>query len=448
MKNFFKKLFCSDSMSKHFSETVQRVGKNNAGFSLVELIVVIAIMAILAAVAVIGVSVYIPKAQKQADMTLVDDLSDGIVMVGAGADWNGATGNVGYVLITDNGLAVYDGSLTQITTYGVNPVYDAVVDVMGAEIFTKDNLAYGKWLDGVGDVSSLVGSYTGSSFDGNMENLLGDIQNLTNAVENIGASTVFDNDTEFKAYIDGLEGVDLTNDQVIANYATIYVADSMAGLDDTARNNFANVWANSNAQVADFISVTDENGKEVLSNIGIAAAYYARGEAIAAYLSSNPTANAMFFDNMEAVRATMTPDDLAASGVYVTPSTSVSAWFAALPIGGNSIDDVKSNLSMAGTMLSMFAASIPAYNDYFSGTTAKTDALAYIDSLTIVHQNKDQLTNNMGSDNLYNDGVASSFFNTQVAFGSLLSGQSNAIMITVKRTADGNIECSCYPNAN
>ena len=78
MKNFFKKLMSSKSQSKYFSETVQRVGKNNAGFSLVELIVVIAIMAILAAVAVIGVSVYIPKAQKAADEQMVADIKTAV----------------------------------------------------------------------------------------------------------------------------------------------------------------------------------------------------------------------------------------------------------------------------------------------------------------------------------------------------------------------------------
>ena len=78
MKNFFKKLMSSKSQSKYFSETVQRVGKNNAGFSLVELIVVIAIMAVLAAVAVIGVSIYIPKAQEAADNELLNVLGDAL----------------------------------------------------------------------------------------------------------------------------------------------------------------------------------------------------------------------------------------------------------------------------------------------------------------------------------------------------------------------------------
>ena len=52
--------------------------KNNKGFSLVELIVVIAIMAILAAVAVIGVSVYIPKAQEANDKELLNIMSDAL----------------------------------------------------------------------------------------------------------------------------------------------------------------------------------------------------------------------------------------------------------------------------------------------------------------------------------------------------------------------------------
>ena len=54
--------------------------KNNKGFSLVELIVVIAIMAILAAVAVIGVSVYIPKAQQASDKQLVSDIEYALIL--------------------------------------------------------------------------------------------------------------------------------------------------------------------------------------------------------------------------------------------------------------------------------------------------------------------------------------------------------------------------------
>lgn len=53
--------------------------RNNKGFSLVELIVVIAIMAILASVAVVGVSFYIPKAQKAADDELLNVLTDALV---------------------------------------------------------------------------------------------------------------------------------------------------------------------------------------------------------------------------------------------------------------------------------------------------------------------------------------------------------------------------------
>ena len=102
MKTLFKKLLSSKTQSKHFSETVQRVGKNNAGFSLVELIVVIAIMAILATVAVIGVSVYIPKAQKAADEQLISDVIDALTLQYYQNEGVGG----GFVILTREGVVL------------------------------------------------------------------------------------------------------------------------------------------------------------------------------------------------------------------------------------------------------------------------------------------------------------------------------------------------------
>lgn len=83
--------------------------KNNKGFSLVELIVVIAIMAVLAAVAVIGVSIYIPKAEQQADNTLLADLSDSfrVACLSEGVDPAEANAKV---KVTTGGALASDGN--------------------------------------------------------------------------------------------------------------------------------------------------------------------------------------------------------------------------------------------------------------------------------------------------------------------------------------------------
>lgn len=99
--NSLKKLLSADSWGKHFSETVKRLGKNNAGFSLVELIVVIAIMAILAAVAVVGFSLYIPKAQQAADEQLISDIEYAMTLAGYSGDF--VVGDSGYIILIPEG---------------------------------------------------------------------------------------------------------------------------------------------------------------------------------------------------------------------------------------------------------------------------------------------------------------------------------------------------------
>ncbi len=177
MKNFFKKLFCSDSMSKHFSETVQRIGKNNAGFSLVELIVVIAIMAILAAVAVIGVSVYIPKAQQASDEQMIADIKTAIDLYSAGETLT--PGQSGYVVIHKNkgtgevGNVTVGGAMDQMIT-------EALLATYGDKYGTELKVAYQKWT-GTLDTSS-ASAITNSSYSKNPAELLGDVQLLTNAL--------------------------------------------------------------------------------------------------------------------------------------------------------------------------------------------------------------------------------------------------------------------------
>ncbi len=153
MKNFFKKLMSSKSQSKYFSETVQRVGKNNAGFSLVELIVVIAIMAILAAVAVIGVSVYIPKAQKAADQQLVSDIKQALTLHYYS---NPANATNDYVILSSGNAQV-----------GSTFAEQAMSATFGQGWAEKCTLAYEDWTDD-GILAMVIGQ--GSNVNTNIAN--------------------------------------------------------------------------------------------------------------------------------------------------------------------------------------------------------------------------------------------------------------------------------------
>ena len=161
MRNFFKKLR-SDSWSKYFSKTVQRVGKNNAGFSLVELIVVIAIMAVLAAVAVIGVSIYSPQAQKAADEQLISDIEEALFL----AYYSGELTESGYVVLTMNAAA--------------NPSDDAVRDTLLAAYGNLDELklAHDGWSEG-GNFGKYASSVDGSFVTNGTDALLKDVENCT-----------------------------------------------------------------------------------------------------------------------------------------------------------------------------------------------------------------------------------------------------------------------------
>ena len=91
---------------------------NNKGFSLVELIVVIAIMAVLAAVAVIGVSIYVPKAQQAADKQLVSDIEQILNLYYQGE----ANATAGYVILKLDGDAEASDNLNRVMedAFGAN----------------------------------------------------------------------------------------------------------------------------------------------------------------------------------------------------------------------------------------------------------------------------------------------------------------------------------------
>ena len=120
--------------------------RNNKGFSLVELIVVIAIMAILASVAVIGVSVYIPKAQQANDKQLAADIEYALELaVQAGELTPGD-----YVVIkADGAVAVFGNNNNNPDDTGAT-INAAMKAAFGENWATELSLSWDGWEDEIG----------------------------------------------------------------------------------------------------------------------------------------------------------------------------------------------------------------------------------------------------------------------------------------------------------
>ena len=119
-----RKLLFSRSQKNHFSDAVVRMGKNNLGFSLVELIVIIAIMAILAGIAIPVLGSFIEKAKKGNDISLIGDIMRAVEIgnkSGAYINENSfALGSlevpIGFIVLTqDSGMQVITSSTERAT---------------------------------------------------------------------------------------------------------------------------------------------------------------------------------------------------------------------------------------------------------------------------------------------------------------------------------------------
>ena len=207
--------------------------KNNKGFSLVELIVVIAIMAILAAVAVVGLSVYIPKAQQANDKQLVSDIEYAMNLYYQGNPEIGG----GFVVIT-----------TENTTAGGSGI-EAMQAVFGNG-WESNKLAYEGW--GIDDgMLSIIQDYTeaelkliaNSSFaDIGTDGLLLAVTDMTGAISDIitnknnGSAaesrkdlvTIFGEDSDIVKQFDQLSAEGMTDEDsstVISNLLVGTMAD-------------------------------------------------------------------------------------------------------------------------------------------------------------------------------------------------------------------------------
>ena len=361
MKNFFKKLFCSNSMSKHFSETVQRIGKNNAGFSLVELIVVIAIMAILAAVAVIGLSAYIPKAQKAADEQMIADVKKAIELY-AGAETL-TPGQSGYVVIHKNkgtgevGNVTVGGTMDQMITEALAAMYGET------KYGTELKVAYQKWT-GTLDAGS-IDNIVDSSYYENTADLLDKVQTLTNALAGFYGGDANAQDKANQATLDIANSAKnhVDNDKFVEWWTKGYFETNPS---DSPYNATANIPVDQDAEAAIKFSL---------------AAMYARAEAFVLFTGCADCKKA-FDESSEGLNSvTGVNDAMNSVGEIMTT------------VGGH----VTGGCTTCQTCMGSYDGT------YFQGQ-AETDAKAFLSLMGQVDSMSETIKNSeeFGSDNLYN----------------------------------------------
>jgi len=363
--------------------------KNNKGFSLVELIVVIAIMAILAAVAVIGVSVYIPKAQQASDKQLVSDIEYAIHL--ARHDGTFTEEDSGYVILS------VEGVVNAQDIKDNNPdLAEVLENAFGENWDTEMKLSYDGWAGMTSD-QVFAEAYEKSSFKGNESALIEQLGTTTNLLSDaLGLNpALVGNNSSFSNYLDGLkaDGIDVSSNQAKSNAAVLYAADTISNLENTdavdeAFANFYNPDHVSYGNVGDLTLAL----KTELGTFGAVAAIYAHGEAFGQYAANN--GNSDLLNNFHTIdmSSVVNPED-------------------ALTQVGNNLD----------TMINA-AKSEENYTitqGYISDAQYSKDVKAYLEAMKKIDANSDKFTDKLGNADCYTDGTAGALLEAAVSAGSL-----------------------------
>ena len=383
-----------------------------AGFTLVELIVVIAILAILGGVAVPAYSGYVEKANKQADISLISEIEHALA------------------------LAYYSGTIPAgeqgcvILSVGENPsgfsadsnVEKALLAAFGTGYAEQLQLKYDGWKGGV---ASVYTSFSNSSFKGNEDMLMGDIQDLTDAV-----GTFLDKrGTDFMQFMGGdawtefqqKHNIDMTDGKQVANSTALFVAEMTTNkVTDTNKDAFINAWCNANStHTSTRHDITagnfDEVGMGTLSNL---AAHYARAEALASYIDAQNKATPGKY--------TLNMGNKADGTAY----TSMKEWFADQgDVNGTNTKQVLDSMADVTAQFSdaMGGSAATILGDYLTSDQAKKDADAYLSMMGAINDHSTQLSENLNEGKLYEGGAANDLLNGYLAAGEAMTANGASV---------------------
>ena len=381
----------------------------NGGFSLVELIVVIAIMAILVGVAVPVYSSYIEKSQKAADENLADEIKHAIE-IGLIADKPEEFKGGVVVKLSATGATVTNGSAEDIAF-----VEGILAQTFGSSWATELKLKYDGWKSG--SAQTVVVNYAGSSFDGNEEALLAQIQDMTSALSSAIAANRNLVGSSFNTFLTtDLELSNPTSDEA-GNAAVLYVAKEMDGFlgDQTKADAFAQAWVD-----GDFSSLSADMGVAAE-----AAATYASWEAYFQYLVAHT----------EGTEAKKQAND------------ALACWHQVDYIGdANFSTDVLNSINDQIVLANSYLTDdeFTDLDSEYWGDPAKNDAKAYLAALGAVYDASDLVTNNLGSAECYTNETLLGAVNSYIAVGSV-GIQNGEMAIVINGGANDTFSLVIFP---
>ena len=383
--------------------------QHEAGFTLVELIVVIAILAILGGVAVPVYSGYMKKANKQADLTLAAEIENALLMAHySGTLKEGATVIVKYGEAGDANVVVVDPN-------GDLGTAAALTAAFGDNYAETLRLKYDGWEKeiGVAGDSFIMENVNNSNFQPqSMDNLLNQLQLVVNEANKhlLEGEIAIDNDEVIKMMNDaGIEiekgeKLDSTNSMAAANAYVFAVSGELAGMEmgDEAWTTNMNNWGKG----------------EFPDGVTNKAAEYASVLALATYVDKQvPGSNfaaQMYKEDMDPRTVAKTVRE----AIKTSEDAKVQAAWQAYTVG----DEENGVLA-------------PSQQDYIA-------FLAYMQGVT---DSSDSLLNDrdLSSNNYFNDGYVAGYVKNYISISDVLTGldiQGNVLVFVY----DGNM-VACMP---
>ena len=209
---------------------------HEAGFTLVELIIVIAILAILAGVAVPAYSGYIAQANKSNDETMAAEIKQALTLALYSEGLN-----AGDYVVINYGAEAVSGNSEGGTTEKIDK---AMSDAFGTNWKSALKLSYSDWDLSVVADGELMGYVNNSNFDKNsLGGLLNSVQYITDAFNGVMADgrVTIAADSDLAKYFQQ-NGIDYTTNTQAASNATVMYVGSVLGSNTVNSDDFVTAW--------------------------------------------------------------------------------------------------------------------------------------------------------------------------------------------------------------